>query len=266
MGMAIVYAAITKLLLDRSAATKIDALILIGVALTFVTLAIPIQLRSNWITMAWALEALAVLWVGIETKMKRLHALSALLFVLALGKVVLWDTPSTIRLAFTPVLNRYFLSSLFVIGCVFAAAWLYQRLEAENNYASKLKLIAALVGIVALWFLMTVEVHTFFATRATEQTAAEDIDRERWLGQMAVSVLWAVYAAVLATVGFIRKSASPRWAALILFGIAIIKAMIVDIAYLEQLYRIIVFFVLGVLLLVVAWAYHRAFFAKEAVK
>jgi uncharacterized membrane protein len=42
--------------------------------------------------------------------------------------------------------------------------------------------------------------------------------------------------------------------------------MMVDIARLEQLYRIIVFLVLGVLLLVVAWGYHKAFHSQESSK
>ena len=268
IAMAVVYAGSTKLLLDRSAARRGEALVLIGVAITFVTLAIPIQLRSNWITMAWAVEALVVLWTSIQTNSKRLHGLAWALFTLALGKVVVWDT-STIawRTDFTPVFNRYFLSSLFVIGCFFGAAWLYHRLgEHKEFFAPWMKIITAVIGIVALWFLMSVETHSFFATRAYAYKEWEDIRRERWLGQMALSVLWALYAAVLATIGFIRRVAPIRWAALILFGIAVVKAMIVDIAYLEQLYRIIVFFVLGVLLLLVAWAYHRAFYSKETAK
>jgi uncharacterized membrane protein len=40
--------------------------------------------------------------------------------------------------------------------------------------------------------------------------------------------------------------------------------MLVDIAALQQLYRIMVFFVLGILLLLVAWGYHRAFHARES--
>ena len=40
--------------------------------------------------------------------------------------------------------------------------------------------------------------------------------------------------------------------------------MLVDLAELQQLYRIIVFFVLGILLLLVAWGYHKAFQAREA--
>jgi len=264
IAMAVVYAGSTKLLLDRSTAKRGESLILIGVAITFITLAIPIQLKGNWITMAWAVEALVILWTGIQTKSTRLHALAWVMFTLALGKVIVWDMKW--RASFTPVFNQYFLSSLFVIACLFGAAWLYHRMGDKEAFARPMKLIAALVGVISLWFLMSVETYTFFATRASAYTQWEDIRREQWLGQMALSVLWALYAGTLATIGFVRRSAAIRWASLILFAIAVIKAMIVDIAYLQQLYRIIVFFVLGVLLLLVAWAYHRAFYAKETAK
>jgi uncharacterized membrane protein len=251
IAMAVVYAGSTKLLLDRSTAKRGESLILIGVAITFITLAIPIQLKGNWITMAWAVEALVILWTGIQTKSTRLHVLAWVMFTLALGKVIVWDMKW--RASFTPVFNQYFLSSLFVIACLFGAAWLYHRMGDKEAFARPMKLIAALVGVISLWFLMSVETYTFFATRASAYTQWEDIRREQWLGQMALSVLWALYAGTLATIGFVRRSAAIRWASLILFAIAVIKAMIVDIAYLQQLYRIIVFFVLGVLLLLVAW-------------
>ena len=52
IGMALIYAGTTKVLLGRSDTTRTESLLLIGVAVTFVTIAIPIQLRSNWITIA----------------------------------------------------------------------------------------------------------------------------------------------------------------------------------------------------------------------
>lgn len=58
---------------------------------------------------------------------------------------------------------------------------------------------------------------------------------------MALSVLWSVYAGALAAIGFVRRSASVRWASLALFGLTIIKVMLVDIAALHQFYRIIAF-------------------------
>ena len=82
---------------------------------------------------------------------------------------------------------------------------------------------------------------------------------------MALSVIWAAYAAALAAFGFVRRVAVARWAALALFAFTIVKVMLVDIAQLQKLYRIIVFFVLGILLLLVAWGYHRAFHSRESV-
>ena len=265
IGMALIYAGATRALLNRAATTRIESLLMIGVALTFVTLAIPIQLRSNWITIAWAIEALLMLWAGIETREIRLRLAALGLFGLALMKLVTWDTPYNYRPLFTPVFNKYFLSSLVVIACVLAAAWVYQKVGQRKQIVEPVLVTGILmVAIVTLWYVMSIETYTYFAARATAQKVFEDAHHERWLGQMALSVLWSLYAAVLAAVGFMRRSAAVRWAALALFALTVIKAMLVDIAQLQQLYRIIVFFVLGFLLLSVAWAYQKAFHARES--
>ena len=266
IGMALVYASVAKLLLDRSTTTPTESLTLIGIALTFVTLAIPIQLRSNWITIAWAVEALLLLWAAIEINSRRLRIIAHAVFALAVTRLVFWDTPYE-RQPFTPVLNKYFLSSLAVTACVFAAAYLYQNMARRKQIAApQLTLVILLFGIVILWFIMSVETLTFFVARATTRRVSADAAHERWLGQMALSVLWSIYAAVLAAIGFLRRVATVRWAALSIFALTIIKAMLVDIAELQQLYRIIVFFVLGLLLLAVAWGYHKAFHSVESSK
>jgi len=124
--------------------------------------------------------------------------------------------------------------------------------------------VLLMVAIITLWFVLTVETHTYFTARADTLDAIDDIRRERWLGQMALSLLWSVYAAVLAAIGFLRRAAAVRWAALSLFALTVVKVMLVDIAVLQQLYRIIAFLVLGLLLLIVAWGYHKVFHSKES--
>ncbi|HUS11367.1 MAG TPA: DUF2339 domain-containing protein [Pyrinomonadaceae bacterium] len=267
IGMALLYAGTAKILSDRSAATRGEALTLIGVALTFVTIAIPIQLQSNWITIAWSVEALVMLWAGIETRSERLRVMAYTLFSLALVRLVFWDTPGEARPLFTPVLNKYFLSSVVVCGCLFAAAQVYQKAGQRRQISPpQVAIVISLVAIVTLWLVLSVETYTFFAARAASRRLAEDASHERWLGQMALSVLWSLYAATLAAVGFVRRSPAVRWAGLVLFGITVIKVMLIDIAQLEQLYRIIVFLVLGMLLLVVTWGYHKAFHSQESQK
>lgn len=267
IGMALVYAGAAKVLLDRSTTTRSEVLVLIGISLTFVTLAIPIHLRANWITIAWSVAALTMLWVGFRTKSIWVQASACGLFVLALWKLALWDTPVGYRPMFTPVLNKYFLSSFAVTACLFGAAALCQKFGKQKlRLAPKLYLVVLLIAIITLWFVMSVETQTFFSARAVRLKLAGDAGHEGRLGQMALSVLWSLYAGTLAAVGFIRRSAAVRWAALGLFGLTIIKVMMVDIAELQQLYRIIAFLVLGLLLLVVAWGYHKAFQSRESSK
>jgi Predicted membrane protein len=206
-----------------------------------------------------------MLWAGIETRSGRLRTSSCLIFALAFLKLLIWDTPYGYRPAFIPIFNRYFLSALVVIGCLFGAAALYQTLAKRKKVSGQnLKFVFLLSAVVALWLVSSIETVTFFQGRAAAQRLAEDARHQRWLGQMALSVVWAVYAAVLAAIGFLRRSSVTRWAALALFALTIVKAMFVDIAELQQLYRIIVFFVLGILLLLVAWGYHKAFHARES--
>jgi uncharacterized membrane protein len=263
--MALLYALAAKLLIARSAGSRREILLLIAVALTFVTIAIPIQLSSNWITIAWAVEGLAILWAGLEVRSGRLRAHAFTLFALAFVKFLFWDTPYSFRPTFTPVFNRYFLSSLFVVACFLSAVYLYQRAtERKLIEPSMTKLVLGFGAVVAFWLLISIETHTFFVGRALAERDPAAIEHQRWLGQMALSVLWAIYAAALAALGFMRRIAAIRWASLALFALTIVKAMLIDIAQLEQIYRIVVFFVLGVLLLLVAWGYHKAFQSQES--
>ncbi len=266
IGMALVYAAVAKLLLDRNVSTPVEILTAIAVALVFVTIAVPIQLKSNWITIAWAVEALTLLWAGLETRSLRLRLMGCLLFGLALAKLIFWDTTLS-RPPFTPVVNRYFLSSLFVIAAVFTASRLYERARQKDQIdAYAAPVVFLLLSVFTLWLVTSIETVTFFWARAGMEKQFEDANHQLWLAQMALSVVWAIFATVLAALGFIRRSSAMRWAALALFALTIVKAMLVDIAALEQIYRIIVFFVLGILLLLVTWGYHKAFQARESVQ
>ena len=265
LGMAILYAAIGKLLVDRHAITRSELLFMISVALTFVTLAVPIQWHGNWITIAWAIEGLLILFAGVEKRSQWLRAMAHCAFALALLKLFFWDSPFGDRGPFTPLLNQYFLSSLFVTACLFAAAIVYEKLGERKQIAARVfQIVLVVVALITLWWIMTIEVQTYFAGRALREGTSEGHQHERWLGQMTLSVLWSIYAAVLAAVGFIRRRAAVRWASLSLFALTVVKVMLIDIAVLEQLYRIIAFLVLGTILLLVTWGYHRAFYSKES--
>ena len=67
------------------------ALFCVGVAICFLTLAVPIQFSGYRITMIWAAEAAALAWIGALSGAKRLTIASCLAFVLVLARLYAVD-------------------------------------------------------------------------------------------------------------------------------------------------------------------------------
>jgi uncharacterized membrane protein len=261
--LAVVYAALARVELALRPSDRRILLVTLGTALTFVTLAIPVQLDSNWITIAWGVEAVALLWAGPDagtgTGARPLRLLSSIVFALALGRFLFADTPWDSRAPFTLVFNRYFLGMLALAACLAGAACLYGRARARARSA----LIAGLVGFGVLWIGSSVEAFTYFSVQAQaidnfpRPDAVEALRRLQWAGQLALSLLWSMYAALFTAAGFRRQIRALRSTGLLLFGITLAKVAFVDIWELRQFYRIVALLALGLVLLGAAWIYQR---------
>jgi len=66
-----------------------------------------------------------------------------------------------------------------------------------------------------------------------------------------------VFAILLMLAGFRFQRARLRWFSMVLFGVTVIKLFAVDMANVQQIYRIVAFFILAVVLGVVARTYQR---------
>jgi uncharacterized membrane protein len=72
-----------------------------------------------------------------------------------------------------------------------------------------------------------------------------------------VSVLWALFAAGLLTLGILSNSRLSRYAGLLLFVVVVGKVFVVDLAGMAMIYRMVAFVVLGAALLLGSFAYIR---------
>jgi uncharacterized membrane protein len=72
-----------------------------------------------------------------------------------------------------------------------------------------------------------------------------------------VSAWWLVFAATLVGVGFTRGLKPARIAGLGVAGLAVIKVLVFDLSSLDALYRVGSVFILGLVLLLLAYLYHR---------
>ena len=221
-------------------------LLFAGLALTFVTLAIPIRLEGRWITMAWAIEGLVLAWSGFRAGLRGLRAAGLVLFALTAFRLWAFEIP-----AHEPFLNPRFAAFATTVAC-FAAAFYFSRQHRgalEREEAAAFGLLGIGVNVFLLWAL-SLEFYDTFAGSDLEQ-------------QLSLSLLWTLYAAALMALGARQGSAALRWQALALFGLVVGKLSLYDLWFLEKIYRIISFVVLGVVLLVVSFLYQRRLAAKK---
>lgn len=108
----------------------------------------------------------------------------------------------------------------------------------------------ALVGLIGLWF------------GSIELDRAVSIYRDllpatAMARQAGLSVYWGLYAIAILAIGFARWQRECRWAGLALLSITAAKVLLVDMAAVAYGYRVLSFFVTGVLFIGVSVVYAR---------
>ena len=117
LANALVHFAITVFIYQRKLADRKLFFLTSGFVLTFVTIAIPVQLDGNWVTLIWAFEALLLFWIGRTKKVSFYEHLSYILTALSIislsmdwSKTYSWLNTSGTDIK--PIVNTTFLSSI----------------------------------------------------------------------------------------------------------------------------------------------------------
>lgn len=232
-----------------------DSRTLLGLGAAFLTAAIPVRLGLNGITVAWALEGILLVWLGLKSKSVLARVGGYVVLGLAVGRLFGRHLPIHADDAFTPVLNASFGVWLFVALALFAAYKIAQSIEGRAERALAGPLMAC-VAIAILFIGCTAETDASFAARKAIAQAAQDADAARGaslLRGLAISLLWSVFASALLIAGLSLRSRAVFYGAYALFAVAAAKVALVDLAMLQTLYRILSFLALGLLLMVGAF-------------
>jgi len=155
--------------------------------------------------------------------------------------------------SFTIVANVEFGRVAIFVAALFAVSWLLGREREEGKYSRKFATVFVLAGIFVLWVLLTEEIYLYWYCQ--NRFAEEELLNWRFRVHMHISIMWAVYGAVLMTVGFWRKSRMLRYIALGLFALLLVKVFIWDTRTVKSVYRIAAFLATGVTLVGVSYLY-----------
>lgn len=72
-----------------------------------------------------------------------------------------------------------------------------------------------------------------------------------------LSILWSTAALVSLIIGFARRKTILRYFSMLVFGVAVVKVLMVDISHLGMIYRVLSFLVVGLLLIVASLLYQK---------
>jgi len=233
------------------ATTPAAALHFLAVALTLTAIAVSIQFDGPWAVAMWATEGAVVFWIASRTATEWLRAGAWLLVALAALRWLQQDIQET-STGHVVVANARALSGLYMVGMLYAIAWIQRRADDAAAVRRAQERAVALVAASALTvFVITTEITSFWAVR--REAANAYVARE-----LMLSAAWAAYAGVLVGIGIRRRYAPIRYFAIALFGLTLAKVFIVDLETLGGIYRIAGFIVVGVILLLVSFLYQRA--------
>jgi uncharacterized membrane protein len=206
-----------------------------GASLAFATVAIPLQLDRQWITIGWALEGAALAWLYARVPHKGLLAATAALFAAVFVRLA--ANPSVF--AYEPrgprILNWYLYAYLTSAAACFVAAWWLS--STDDRWPDRQLRLSALLnaaGTILLFLLLNVEIADFYAT-------GPDIAFRFGvtLGQdLTYTIGWLVFGLVLLVAGITLSNRGARGTAVALIGITAFKAFLYDMGSLGGLYRV----------------------------
>jgi len=229
-----------------------------GALLLFVSLIFPLQFDREWITLGWALEGLALLWLFHRVPHRGLRLVAVVLLCAAF-----------VRLAFNPAVFEYHQRSVrriwnwyvYAYGvtsfCLFAGARIFGLPRNTSTEGAAPPLLSSL-GAILVFLLLNIEIADYFSIGPTLTFSFSG----NFARDMTYSIAWALFALGLILVGMRLKQRAARYAGVALLGVTLAKLFLHDLSDLDELYRIGAFVGVAVILIAASFIYQR-FLAPE---
>ena len=200
--------------------------------------------ETSSLVILWSLISALVIYIISRSSRRSLWTWLPLVWgCFGIGAIILaislsyYDLPSRM-----PILNLAFAPKLIFVFSLWWAARLCRRkfLKIEGEI-----LELAGHGVVAL----------LVAFECARWGSHSPLISEK-MGLSLISAAWALQAVVVIWMGLVTRNRSLRYMGFVLFGLAIGKALLIDMSGMEKVYRMVSFIACGLLLVVAGYFYH----------
>jgi hypothetical protein len=205
-------------------------------------------MRMPVLTVLWIAMCGLMLYEYIQQPGKILLGVFVLFVCATLGKLFIFDLPSwfdanELRYGGPSYSHLDATMRLFDFGVMIAFLYLAFRILAGDVSAAVARRFAGTAALVLLFVFLSLEVNTFLHFYLPG------------LQTGGVSIVWSMFAIGLLLGGIWKDISVLRYVALALFAIVAVKVFFSDLAQLDQIYRIVAFLILGLLVLTGSFLY-----------
>jgi hypothetical protein len=231
-----------------------------GATLALVTVAIPLQLQQQWITIGWALEGAALAWLYRRVPHRgllfwALGLLGAVFVRLAMNpEVLIYEPRGPMR-----ILNWYLYAYLICAAAFLLAAWWFSKTDDRLGVLpGRASQVLPAGAVVLLFLLLNIQIADFYATGRTVMfqfgaSVSQDL---------TYTIGWLAFGMALLAACIYLGSRAGRIAALALVAITTFKCFLFDLSQLEGLYRVGSFVGLALALALISLALQKFVLAR----
>ena len=242
-----------------------------GAALVVGLVAAGELLAGVWLVLAWTGAAAVLAGLARLLGELRFQAASFVYLLVALGYTLVFETPPRDLFVSAMHPGEGVPALALVVLAAAAAGWLsrHEAAPAPPLGANEPLTFARLSGLLAakqrhyrLGSFVAAALLALYGLSLTllelaEAISAASVETDFQRGHTAVSVFWALVGLGLLTLGLVRGRRALRLGGFGLFGVALAKLFLYDLAFLSSLARALSFLAVGALLLLGGFFYQR---------
>jgi uncharacterized membrane protein len=232
-----------------------------GAALAFLTVAIPLQLRHQWITIGWAVEGAAVAWLFTRITHRGLLLASVALFAAVFGRLVLnpevfhYEPRGDMR-----IVNWYLYTYVIAAAAMGVAAWWFTK--TDDRLAGTMPRPRHLLptgATILMFMLLNIEIADYYSDGPEILFRfGSSIQQD-----LTYTIAWLAFGIIMLAAGIVAKAKPARIASVALIAITTFKCFLYDLRSLGGLYRVAAFVGLAISLALVSLALQKYVLAPE---
>ena len=210
------------------------------------------------VLVAWGVEAFALFWYGMRFQRPIVKHAGTVLFLLSiLGLYQLVVVPRGVMVILDGQLMGDVRTAAYWVlaGAMLACAGMMRgRIESAADHRLFAGFQVAWTALLLVWG--TLETREYFDNLISTMEGGSPNQLEN-LRQLAVSGVWLIGATLVMILGRVLEIRSLRIAAIVYLGCTVLKVFIIDLMFLDTLYRIFAFLGLSAILIAVSYLYYR---------